>query len=106
MLDTQRLAAYGMTAGAVAAQLQPANARSVSGSFAQDNQEIEVEAGRFLGKADDLSRSSSECIKASPYICGMLQPRSSMVRPSRKITFSMPMLLEHRKAKHAENFRR
>jgi len=56
VLDTQRLAAYGMTAGAVAAQLQQANARSVSGSFAQDNQEIEVEAGRFLGKADDLKQ--------------------------------------------------
>ena len=56
VLDTQRLVAYGMTAGAVAAQLQQANARSVSGSFAQDNQEIEVEAGRFLGKADDLKQ--------------------------------------------------
>ena len=56
VLDTQRLAAYGMTAGAVAAQLQQANARSISGSFAQDNQEFQVEAGRFLGKADDLKQ--------------------------------------------------
>ncbi len=56
VLDTQRLAAYGMTAGAVVAQLQQANARSISGSFAQDNQEFEVEAGRFLGNADDLKQ--------------------------------------------------
>lgn len=56
VLDTQRLAAYGMTPGAVTAQLQQANVRSVSGSFAQDNQEFRVEAGRFLGRADDLKQ--------------------------------------------------
>ncbi len=56
VLDTQRLAAYGMTAGAVTAQLQQANARGIVGSFAHDNQEFEVEAGRFLGKADDLKQ--------------------------------------------------
>ncbi len=56
VLDTQKLAAYGMTAGAVAAQLQQSNARSLAGSFAQDNQEFQVEAGRFLGKADDLKQ--------------------------------------------------
>ncbi|MFZ0795732.1 MAG: efflux RND transporter permease subunit [Candidatus Korobacteraceae bacterium] len=56
VLDTQRLAAYGMTAGIVTAQLQQANARSISGSFAQNNQEFQVEAGRFLGKADDLKQ--------------------------------------------------
>ena len=56
VLDTQRLAAYGMNAGAVTAQLQQANARSVSGSFAQDNQQFEVEAGRFLGRAEDLKQ--------------------------------------------------
>ena len=43
VLDTQKLAAYGMTAGAVAAQLQQANARATAGSFAHDNQEF---AGR------------------------------------------------------------
>src|ERR1022692_686622 len=51
---TQRLAAYGMTAGAVTAQLQQANTRGGTGGFAHDNQEFEVEAGRFLGKVDDL----------------------------------------------------
>ncbi len=56
VLDTQRLAAYGMTAGAVATQLRQANARSLSGSFAQDDQEFQVEAGRFLGGAEDLKQ--------------------------------------------------
>ena len=56
VLDSQRLAAYGMTAGAVTAQLEQANSRSSSGSFAQDNQEFQVEAGRFLGSAEDLKQ--------------------------------------------------
>jgi len=56
VMDSQRLAAYGMTAGSVSAQLQQANARSISGSFAQDNQEFQVEAGRFLGRAEDLKQ--------------------------------------------------
>ena len=56
VLDTQRLAAYGMTAGAVTAQLQQANSRAIVGSFARGNEEFEVEAGRFLGKADDLKQ--------------------------------------------------
>ena len=55
-LDTQKLAAYGMTPGAVVAQLQGANTRSDSGSFARDNQEFAVEAGRFLGTASDLQQ--------------------------------------------------
>ena len=56
VLDTQKLAAYGMTAGAVTQQLQSANMRGTAGSFAQGNQEFQVEAGRFLGKADDLKQ--------------------------------------------------
>ena len=55
-LDTQKLAAYGMTPGAVVAQLEQANARGDSGSFARDNQEFAVEAGRFLGTANDLQQ--------------------------------------------------
>jgi multidrug efflux pump subunit AcrB len=55
-LDTQKLAAYGMTPGAVVAQLQQANARGDAGSFARDNQQFAVEAGRFLGTANDLQQ--------------------------------------------------
>src|SRR5271165_5180036 len=55
-LDTQKLAAYGMTPGAVVAQLQGANARSDAGSFSRGNQEFAVDAGRFLGTAADLQQ--------------------------------------------------
>jgi multidrug efflux pump subunit AcrB len=56
VLDTNRLAAYGLTPGAVVAQLQAANARSLSGSFASGNQEFQVEAGNFFSRAEDLQR--------------------------------------------------
>src|SRR5579863_5350074 len=54
VLDTQRLAAYGLTPGAVVAQLQSANTRGEAGSFARDNREFQVEAGLFFTRAEDL----------------------------------------------------
>ena len=45
-----------MTPGAVAAQLEQANARGEAGSFSRGNQEFAVEAGRFLGTAADLQQ--------------------------------------------------
>ena len=56
MLDTQRLAAYGLTPGVVVAQLQGANTRGQTGSFARDNREFQVEAGLFFTRADDLKQ--------------------------------------------------
>jgi multidrug efflux pump subunit AcrB len=55
-LDTQKLAAYGLTPAGVTGQLSNANVRGISGSFARDNQQFQVEAGRFFGAADDLRR--------------------------------------------------
>jgi multidrug efflux pump subunit AcrB len=55
-LDTSKLSAYGMTPGAVVAQLEQANARGEAGSFSRGNQEFAVEAGRFLGTAADLQQ--------------------------------------------------
>jgi len=54
ILDTQRLAAYGIPPAAVAGQLERANSRAHSGSFAAGNREFQVEAGRFLSSAEDL----------------------------------------------------
>ena len=54
VLDTGRLAAYGLTPGAVVAQLQSANTRSQAGSFSQGNREFQLEAGVFLSSIDDL----------------------------------------------------
>jgi multidrug efflux pump subunit AcrB len=56
VLDTQRLAAYGLTPGAVVAQLGAANSRSIAGSFAENNQEFQVEAGDFFTRASDLQQ--------------------------------------------------
>jgi multidrug efflux pump subunit AcrB len=54
VLDSQRLAAYGLTPGVVVGQLQGANSRGQAGSFARDNREFQVEAGMFFTRADDL----------------------------------------------------
>ena len=56
VLDTQRLAAYGLTPAAVANQLQAANRRIEAGSFARDNQEFKVEAGKFFTRVEDLQQ--------------------------------------------------
>jgi multidrug efflux pump subunit AcrB len=56
VLDTQRLAAYGLTPGAVVSQLQGANIRAQAGSFARDNREFQVEAGLFFTGAEDLKQ--------------------------------------------------
>jgi multidrug efflux pump subunit AcrB len=56
VLDTERLAAYGFTPGAVVAQLQGTNTRGQAGSFARDNREFQVEAGLFFTRAEDLKQ--------------------------------------------------
>ena len=54
VLDTQRLAAYGLTPGGVVTQLQQANSRGQVGSFSRGNYEFQVEAGLFFSSAEDL----------------------------------------------------
>jgi multidrug efflux pump subunit AcrB len=56
VLDTERLAGYGLTPGAVVSQLQGANTRGQAGSFARENREFQVEAGLFFTHADDLKQ--------------------------------------------------
>ncbi|MFB3812836.1 MAG: efflux RND transporter permease subunit [Terriglobales bacterium] len=56
VLDTQKLAAYALTPAAVLMQLQSANARGVAGSFARDNREFQVEAGRFFTSSQELQQ--------------------------------------------------
>jgi multidrug efflux pump subunit AcrB len=56
VLDTERLAAYGLTPGAVVQQLQAANSRGQAGSFARDNREFQVEAGTFVTSVEDLQQ--------------------------------------------------
>ncbi|MBZ5501941.1 MAG: efflux RND transporter permease subunit [Acidobacteriia bacterium] len=56
VLDTQRLASYGLAPAAVVAELGAANSRAQAGSFSRDNREFQVEAGRFLTRAEDLQQ--------------------------------------------------
>jgi multidrug efflux pump subunit AcrB len=56
ILDTQRLAAYGLTPGSVVAQLGAANTRTQAGNFARDNQEFQVEAGNFFTRPEELQQ--------------------------------------------------
>src|SRR5579872_415718 len=54
VLDTSKLAGYGLTPGQVVNQLQAANVRDRAGDFAYDNREFQVEAGYFFARAEDL----------------------------------------------------
>src|SRR5438309_5259062 len=54
VLDTQRLAAYGLTPGTIAGQLQNANSRGQAGSFTRDNREFQIESGTFFTSLEDL----------------------------------------------------
>lgn len=54
VVETTRLAAYGLTPGMVVNRLQAANARQIAGAFTSDNREFQVEAGRFLSQPEDL----------------------------------------------------
>ena len=56
VLDTQRLAAYGLSPPSIIGLLQGANSRSLAGGFARNNQEFQVEAGNFLTRADQLGQ--------------------------------------------------
>jgi multidrug efflux pump subunit AcrB len=56
ILDAQRLAGYGFTAGQVIGSIQGANARADAGSFANANTEFQVEAGRFLTSSAELQQ--------------------------------------------------
>ncbi len=56
VLDTARLASYGITPAGVMRQLQASNVRQNAGSFAKGNSEFQVEAGRFFSRLDDLQQ--------------------------------------------------
>lgn len=55
-LDPTRMSGYGISAGRIAGMLQKSNRQLSSGSFADNNTEFAVEAGKFLATSDDVSR--------------------------------------------------
>jgi multidrug efflux pump subunit AcrB len=54
MLSTEKLSAYGLSPLAIAGHLQAANASVQAGSFAENNQEIRVDAGSLFTSREDL----------------------------------------------------
>jgi multidrug efflux pump subunit AcrB len=54
VLSTAKLNGYGLSPMAIAGSLQAANARLQTGSFAENNQEISVEAGNLFTSTKDL----------------------------------------------------
>jgi multidrug efflux pump subunit AcrB len=57
VIDTERLASYGLTPGTVVQRLQSSNTRAKAGSFARDNREFQVESGLFFTRAEDLQQT-------------------------------------------------
>ena len=56
VLDTERLAAYGLSPAQVVQQLEGSNQQVEAGSYARDNQQVRVEAGRFLSSPEELKQ--------------------------------------------------
>ena len=54
MLSTEKLNAYGLSPLAIVGHLQAANASVQAGSFAENNQEIRVDAGNLFTSREDL----------------------------------------------------
>ena len=54
VLSTAKLNGYGVSPMAIAASLEAANARLQTGSFSENNQEINVEAGNLFASTKDL----------------------------------------------------
>jgi multidrug efflux pump subunit AcrB len=56
VLEPAQLAAYHLSPAAIARALEISNQRQMAGSFAQNNQEVVVEAGHFVRSAEDAKR--------------------------------------------------
>src|SRR5579864_5608225 len=56
VLDTGKISGYGLTPGTVVTRLQTANSKTISGEFATNNTQLQVEAGRLLSSVADLSK--------------------------------------------------
>ena len=54
VLSTEKLNAYGLSPMAIAGHLQAANASVQAGTFAENNQEVRVDAGNLFTRREDL----------------------------------------------------
>jgi multidrug efflux pump subunit AcrB len=80
VLSTEKLNAYGLSPMAIVGHLQAANASVQAGSFAENNQEIRVDAGNLFTSREDLEAVVVGVVTGARCICATLPRRSSMAR--------------------------
>ncbi len=66
MLNSEKLNAYSMSAAAIVAHLQAANSTVQAGSFAENNQEIRVDAGNLFASRDELESVVVGVVRGRP----------------------------------------
>lgn len=87
-LDPQRLAAFRLSPGAILRAFQVSNQRAAAGSFAQANQEIAVEAGRFLSDVEDARRLVVGVVEGRPvYLRDLAQVEDGPEEPRDYVLF-------------------
>ncbi len=88
-LDPQRLANYRLTPAGIAQTIQASNRRGDAGSFARANQEIAVEAGRFVASAEDARRLVVAAPNGRPvYLGDVAEVRDGPEEPANYVMFS------------------
>jgi multidrug efflux pump subunit AcrB len=66
VLSTQKLNAYGLSPMAIVGHLQAANASVQAGSFAENNQEVRVDAGNLFTSREDLEAVVVGVVRGHP----------------------------------------
>ncbi len=66
VLSTQKLNGYGLSPMAIVGHLQGANASLQAGSFAENNQQIRVDAGNLFSKREDLEGVVVGVVRGKP----------------------------------------
>ncbi len=66
VLSTDKLNAYGLSPTAIAGHLQAANASVQAGAFAENNQEVRVDAGNLFTRREDLEAVVVGVVRGHP----------------------------------------
>ena len=66
VLSTEKLSAYGLSPMAIVGHLQAANASVQAGSFAENNQELRVDAGNLFTSREDLEAVVVGVVRGHP----------------------------------------
>lgn len=66
VLSTEKLSAYGLSPMAIVGHLQAANATVQAGNFAENNQEVRVDAGNLFTRREDLEAVVVGVVRGNP----------------------------------------